>query len=70
MKGKKHGGEKRPEKEPKKDLIKTKEVRVASPLFVPATKDSILASRLKLEEEKLGQLVGWKYKIVEWGGGL
>ena len=46
----------------------SKEVRIASPLFVPATKDGVLASRLKLEEEKLGNLVGWKYKIVERSG--
>ena len=42
--------------------------RVAAPLFVPATADSKLAERLRTEEEKLGQVTGWYYKVVERSG--
>ena len=52
----------------RKEEIRRKEIRIAAPLFVPATRDGILAIRMKLEEEKLGNLVGWKFKIVERGG--
>merc|ERR1711888_112933 len=47
-------------------LVKT--IRVAAPLFVPSTKDGMLARRLRDEEERLGRMVGWSYKIVERGG--
>ena len=46
-----------------------REVKIVAPLFVPATKDSRLANKLKEEEEKLGHMMGWKFKIVERGGG-
>ena len=50
------------------DLQSKKEIRTAAPLFVPATRDGILASRLRSEEEKLSGMVGWRLKIVERGG--
>ena len=45
----------------------TREVRIAAPLFIPATKEGRLATRLRAEEEILGTIMGWKYKVVERG---
>ena len=42
--------------------------RVAAPLFVQATDGGGLASTLRTEEEKLGMVLGWRFKIVERGG--
>ena len=69
---KKKGGRKKYAADSKmKETVDNKnEVRTAAPLFVPATRDGVLASRLRLEEEKLGKLVGWRYKIVERGGNM
>ena len=44
------------------------EMRTAAPLFVQATRDGLLASKLWVEEEKLSCMVGWRFKIVERGG--
>ena len=44
-----------------------KQPRIAAPLFVPPTKDSRLAVRLKEEEERMGHILGWKFKVVERG---
>ena len=43
-------------------------MRIAAPLFVPPTKDGKLATKLREEEEILGKVMGWKYKVVERGG--
>ena len=43
-------------------------MRIAAPLFIPATKEGRLATRLRAEEEILGTIMGWKYKVVERGG--
>ena len=44
------------------------DVRIAAPLFIQATEGSSLVALLKEEEEKLGGIVGWRYKVVERGG--
>ena len=38
------------------NIQKKKEVRTAAPLFVPVTRNSVLANCLKMEEEKLLKL--------------
>ena len=45
-----------------------KDVRVSSPLFIPASKGGQLASKLKEEDNKLGEITGWKFKVIERGG--
>ena len=40
-------------------------VRVATPLFVQATPDGILAARLREEVERMASITGWKYNVVE-----
>ena len=45
-----------------------REMRTAAPLFVPATSNGVLASKLRDEEEKLSEIVGGKLKVVERGG--
>ena len=61
-----------PTKQMKKKLmspaVPVKTIRIAAPLFVPSTRDGMLARRLRDEEERLGRMVGWSYKIVERGG--
>ena len=52
----------------KKDVKKTNTCRIAAPFFIQATENGALASRIQMEEEKLGDMVGWKLKIVERGG--
>ena len=47
---------------------KPEDVHIAAPLFVQATEGGNLASLLRVEEEKLGVILGWKFKIVERGG--
>ena len=44
------------------------ETRISCPAFIPGTKDRGLLTRLKREEEELGRMTGWKYRIVERGG--
>ena len=43
-------------------------MRTAAPLFLPATFGGSLAARVKLEEDKLAEIVGWRFKIIERGG--
>merc|ERR1711888_259964 len=45
-----------------------REVRVAAPLFVPATADGRLVRKLKEVDDMHDELVRWKFKIVERGG--
>ena len=45
-----------------------REIRIAAPLFVPATADGRLIRKLKEVDDMLGELVRWKFKIVERGG--
>ena len=45
-----------------------KKTRTAAPLLVPPTKGSRLAVAMKEEEEKLGDILGWKYEVVKRGG--
>ena len=40
-------------------------IRVAAPLFIPATADGKLAEKLRREKEKLGVVTGWRYKVVD-----
>ena len=44
-------------------------MRTAAPLFLPATFGGSLAARVKLEEEKLAEIVGWRFNIIERGEG-
>ena len=44
---------------------KEKEIRVSAPVFIPATRNSSLSRVLRDEAEKMGRLMGWKFKIVE-----
>ena len=37
-------------------------------MFVQATKDGTLASRIREEKEKIGKMVGWRYKVMERNG--
>ena len=46
-----------------------KDVVVAAPLFIQSTGNGELARLLKEEEDKMGTILGWKYKVVERGGG-
>ena len=41
---------------------------ITAPLFVQASASGELASRLRMEEEKMGTMLGWKFKVVERGG--
>ena len=43
-------------------------MRTAAPLFLPATFGGSLAARVKLEEEKIADIVYWRFKIIERGG--
>ena len=45
-----------------------KKIRVANPLFIPPTKNSKLVARIKMEEERMGLITGWKWRVVESGG--
>ena len=58
------------EEEPSRRIPSTrsKEPRTSCPLFVPASKGGLIATRLRMEEENLAKATGWKYKIVERGG--
>ena len=60
-------GRKRSQRENERGKPETR-LRVAAPLFVPATADGSLAENLRREEEKLGEVTGWKYKVVERSG--
>ena len=45
-----------------------REIRVAAPMFVPATEDGRLIRKLKDVHDMLGDLVRWKFQIVSRGG--
>ena len=45
-----------------------KDVRIAAPVFIQATKNEALIKILKAEEQKLGEILGWKFKLIERGG--
>ena len=47
-----------------------KPVRLSAPVFVPATKDALLLKNMQEEENKVGEITGWKYKLVERSGVL
>ena len=49
-------------------LLSKNEVRMACPLFVPASKEGKLAKKIREEEDKMGEILRWKYKVVERGG--
>ena len=50
---------------------KSKEpLRLSAPVFVPATKDALLLKNMQEEENKVGEIAGWKYKLVERSGVL
>ena len=57
----------KPTKVERKSTTK-KPIRVSTPLFIPATSGSVLAKRMKAEEEKMADIVVWKFKVVEKGG--
>ena len=42
--------------------------RISAPLFVPASRDGKIAEVLKKEEERLAEITGWRYRVVEQGG--
>ena len=44
------------------------EKKVKAVMFVPYTRNSALAKELRQAEEKLGELTGYKLKIVERAG--
>lgn len=44
------------------------EIRVTAPIFVQATKNGDMARLLREEEEKIGRMTGWRFKVVERGG--
>ena len=44
------------------------DIRIAAPLFIPATRDSALVKVMREEVELLGNAIGWKYKVVEMSG--
>ena len=43
---------------------------LSAPVFVPATKDALLLKNMQGEENKVGEITGWKYKLVERSGVL
>ena len=43
-------------------------MRTAALLFFPTTFSESLAARVKLEEEKLAEIVCWRFNIIERGG--
>ena len=52
----------------KEEDIPKKELRTASVLFVPNTKDSLLAKNLREVVERLKNILGYNVKIVELSG--
>ena len=42
-----------------------KPIRLSANVFIPVTKDGLLFKRLHEEENKIGEITGWKYKLVE-----
>ena len=55
-----------PEQIEKKEM--PAKMRIASPLFVPPTKDNKLVKVLKEEDRKLGEIMGWGWRVIERGG--
>ena len=53
-----------------KNMTTKKPVRLSAPVFIPATKDGLLLRKLQEEENKMGEITGWKYKLVERRGVL
>merc|ERR1712215_387481 len=47
-----------------------KPVILSAPVSVPATKDALLLKNMQGEENKVGEITGWKYKLVERSGVL
>ena len=47
-----------------------KPLRLSAPVFVPATKDALLLKNMQEEENKVGEIAGWKYKLIESSGVL
>ena len=45
-----------------------RQVRIASVLFVPQTKNGELAKLLRMKMDEMALSLGWKYKIVEKSG--
>ena len=41
-------------------VIKRRTVRLSSPVFIPATKNSYLLQKMKAEEDRMGDITGWK----------
>jgi hypothetical protein len=52
----------------KVNTIKSKDKKIKSVMFVPYTKHSELATRLRESEESMATMTGYKLKIVERGG--
>ena len=42
--------------------------RVASPLFVPPTRDNKLVRAMKEEEVRMTEITGWGWRLIERGG--
>ena len=53
-----------------KDKTTKKPVRLSAPVFIPATKGGLLLRKLQEEENKMGEITGCKYKLVERRGVL
>ena len=51
-------------------VIKRRTVRLSAPVFIPATKNSYLLQKMKAEEDRMGDITGWKFKLVERSGVL
>ena len=47
-----------------------KTVRLSAPVFIPATKNSYLLQKMKAEEDRMGNITWWKFKLVERSGVL
>ena len=41
-------------------VIKRRTVRLSSPVFIPATQNSYLLQKMKAEEDRMGDITGWK----------
>ena len=55
---------------PRETMTTKKPVRLSAPVFVPATKDALLLRNMQEEENKMGEITDWKYKLVERSGVL
>ena len=53
-----------------KGLVAKPEMKVSSPFFIPASKDGRIAARVKEEDRRLGEVMGWKYRVIEKSGRL